>query len=110
MNPFGRIPVCGMISWYDLGGLGLGEAPGPNLLPRVWRTILVNRLAVRGFIVTDHADRFRDFITEVGQYIRDGRVKYRESVTDGLSSAPDAFLAILKGGNFGKTLVKVAQE
>lgn len=110
MNPFGRIPVCGMISWYDLGGLGLGETPGPNILPRVWRTILVNRLAVRGFIVTDHADRFRDFITEVGQYIRDGRVKYRESVTDGLSSAPDAFLAMLKGGNFGKTLVKVAQE
>ena len=91
-------------------GAILGEAPEPNILPRVWRTILVNRLAVRGFIVTDHADRFRDFITEVGQYIRDGRVKYRESVTDGLSSAPDAFLAILKGGNFGKTLVKVAQE
>jgi NADPH-dependent curcumin reductase CurA len=108
MNPFGRIPVCGMIAWYDLGGLGLGEVPGPNLLPRVWRTILVNRLAVRGFIVTDHADRFRDFITEVGAHVRDGRLKYREHVTEGLDNAPAAFIAMLKGGNFGKTLVKVS--
>jgi len=110
MNPFGRIPVCGMIAWYDLGGLGMGETPGPNILPRVWRTILVNRLAVRGFIVTDHADRFRDFISEVPEYIRDGRVKYRESVTHGLANAPSAFLALLKGGNFGKQLVQVGAE
>jgi NADPH-dependent curcumin reductase CurA len=110
MNPFGRIPVCGMISWYDLGGLGMGEVPGSNLLPRVWRTILVNRLSVRGFIVTDHADRYRDFMAEVPGYIRDGRVKYRESITDGLENAPAAFLSMLKGGNFGKTLVKVARD
>ncbi len=109
MNPFGRIPVCGMISWYNLGGLGLGEVPGPNLLPRVWRTILVNRLAVRGFIVTDHADRFRDFIAEVAQYIRAGRVKYRESITEGLENAPGAFLSLLEGGNFGKQLVRVGE-
>jgi len=110
MNMFGRIPVCGMISWYDLGGLGMGGAPGPNLLPRVWRTILVNRLSVRGFIVTDHADRFRDFIAEVSAYIRDGRLKYRESVTEGLENAPAAFIGMLEGGNFGKTLVKVGAE
>jgi NADPH-dependent curcumin reductase CurA len=110
MNPFGRIPVCGMISWYDLGGLGMGEVPGPNLLPRVWRTILVQRLSVRGVIVTDHADRFRDFITEVSGHIRHGRLKYRESVTDGLENAPAAFIAMLEGGNFGKTLVKVGAE
>ncbi len=110
MNPFGRIPVCGMIGWYDLGGMGLGEAPGPNLLPRVWRTILVQRLSVRGFIVTDHADRFRDFIAEVGSYVREGRLKYRESVAEGLENAPAAFIAMLGGGNFGKTLVKVAEE
>ncbi len=110
MNQFGRIPVCGMIAWYDLGGLGMGKTPGPNLLPRVWRTILVNRLAVRGFIVTDHADRFRDFISEVGGYVRDGRVKYRESVTEGLENAPSAFMSLLKGGNFGKQLVKVGEE
>ena len=109
MNPFGRIPVCGMIAWYDLGGLGMGDVPGPNILPRVWRTILVNRLSVRGFIVTDHADRFRDFITDVSALVRDGRLKYREHVTEGLENAPAAFLAMLKGGNFGKQLVKVAE-
>ncbi|HSF95414.1 MAG TPA: NADP-dependent oxidoreductase [Thermohalobaculum sp.] len=109
MNMFGRIPVCGMIAWYDLGGLGLGAPPpGPNLLPQVWRNILVKRLAVRGFIVTDHADRFRDFMAEVPGYIRDGRVRYRESVTEGLENSPAAFMAMLKGGNFGKTLVRVA--
>jgi len=109
MNPFGRIPVCGMIAWYDLGGLGLGAPPpGPNLLPRVWRTILTQRLSVRGFIVTDHADRFRDFMAEVPGYLSDGRVRYRESITEGLENAPAAFLAMLKGGNFGKTLVRVA--
>jgi NADPH-dependent curcumin reductase CurA len=110
MNQFGRIPVCGTISWYDLGGMGMGEVPGPNTLPRVWRMILVQRLTVRGFIVTDHADRFRDFIAEVGAYVRDGRVKYRESVAEGLENAPAAFIAMLEGGNFGKTLVKVAEE
>lgn len=110
MNPFGRIPVCGMIAWYDLGGLGMGEVPGPNLLPRVWRTILVNRLSVRGFIVTDHFDRAREFRAEVAGHIRDGRLKYRESVTEGLENAPAAFLAMLEGGNFGKQLVKVETE
>jgi NADPH-dependent curcumin reductase CurA len=109
MNMFGRIPVCGMIAWYDLGGLGMGETPGPNMLPRVWRTILVNRLSVRGFIVTDHADRFRDFIAQVPEYIADGRVKYRESVIDELENAPSAFMSLLKGGNFGKQLVKVGE-
>jgi NADPH-dependent curcumin reductase CurA len=110
MNMFGRIPVCGMISWYDLGGLGLGAPPpGPNMLPRVWRTILTQRLSVRGFIVNDHADRFRDFISEVPSYIRDGRLKYRESVTEGLENAPAAFMEMLKGGNFGKTLVMVSE-
>jgi NADPH-dependent curcumin reductase CurA len=99
-----------MITWYDLGGLGAGAPPpGPNLLPRVWRTILTQRLSVRGFIVTDHADRFRDFIGEVPGYIRDGRLKDRESVTDGLENAPSAFLEMLTGGNFGKTLVRVAE-
>ena len=110
MNQFGRIPVCGMISWYDLGGLGMGEVPGPNLLPRVWRTILVKRLTVRGFIILDHGDRYREFVSEVSGYIRDGRMKFRESVTERLENAPEAFLSMLEGGNFGKTLVKVAEE
>lgn len=109
MNVWGRIPVCGMISQYNLGGLGMGGgSEGPDRLPKLWRTILVQRLSVRGFIITDHYDRFPAFLEEVSGYIRDGRVKYRESITEGIENAPQAFLDMLKGGNFGKTLIKTA--
>lgn len=108
MNVHGRIPLCGMISQYNLGGLGMGEAPGPDRLPKLWRTLLVQRLSVRGFIITDHYDRFRDFLGEVSGYIREGRLTYREHVIDGLENAPAGFLEMLEGGNFGKTLVRVA--
>ena len=109
MNVFGRIPVCGMISQYNLGGLGLAGGEGPDRLPRLWRTILVQRLSVRGFIIFDHYDRAKEFQREVSGYLRDGRIKYREWVTEGLENAPAAFLQLLKGGNFGKALVKVAE-
>ncbi len=109
MNVWGRIPVCGMISQYNLGGLGMAGGEGPDRLPRLWRTILVQRLTVRGFIITDHYDRFQDFQRDVSGYIRDGRVKYREWITEGLENAPRAFLELLKGGNLGKALVKVAE-
>jgi NADPH-dependent curcumin reductase CurA len=109
MNVFGRIPVCGMISQYNLGGLGMAGGEGPDRLPRLWRTVLVQRLTVRGFIITDHYDRFRDFQGDVSGWLRDGHVKYRESVTEGIENAPRAFLELLKGGNFGKALVKVAE-
>lgn len=108
MNVWGRIPVCGMISQYNLGGLGMALGDGPDRLPRLWRTILTQRLSVRGFIITDHYDQFPAFLQEVSGYIRDGRVKYRESITEGIENAPQAFLDMLKGGNFGKTLIKTA--
>ena len=109
MNTWGRIPVCGMISQYNLGGLGLAGGEGPDRLPRLWRTVLVQRLSVRGFIITDHYDRFGEFQRDVSGWLRDGRIKYREWVTEGLENAPRAFLELLKGGNFGKALVKVAE-
>jgi hypothetical protein len=111
MNVHGRIPICGMIAWYNLGGLGLGPAPEErNLLPRVWRTILVQRLKVSGFIISDHWDRFPTFLAEVGPLVKAGKVKFRESVTEGLENAPKAFLALLAGGNFGKQLVRVSAD
>jgi len=110
MNVHGRIPICGMISWYSAGALGGGATDGPNLLPQVWRNILVNRLSVRGFIITDHYDRYPDFVKEVSAYLADGRVKYRESISEGLASAPQAFMNLLKGGNFGKQLVAVSPD
>ena len=109
MNTWGRIPVCGMISQYNLGGMGMGGGEGPDRLPRLWRIILTQRLSVRGFIIFDHYDRFPDFQRDVARYIRDGRLKYREWITEGLENAPRAFLELLRGGNFGKALVKVAE-
>ncbi|WP_226779809.1 NADP-dependent oxidoreductase [Oceaniglobus trochenteri] len=99
----GRIALIGMIAWYN----------GKNLdqtipLPAMWRAILTKRLKVQGMIVMDHADRREAFLDEVAPLVADGRVKYRETVAEGLDQAPEAFLAMLEGGNFGKQLVKVA--
>ena len=108
MNVGGRIPVCGMISQYNLAGMGMGGGAGEDRLPRLWRTILVQRLSIRGFIIFDHYDRFPAFLSEVSGYIRDGQVKYREHITEGIENGPQAFIDMLGGGNFGKTLVKIA--
>lgn len=110
MNVRGRIPICGMIAWYNIGGLGAGGAAGKDRLPLAWRTILVQRLSVNGFIISDHFDQLPEFLREVASYVRDGRLKYRESIAEGLDKAPRAFLDLLKGGNFGKQLVRVADD
>ncbi len=110
MNPFGRIPVCGTIAYYNLGGLGAGDAPGPNMLPRAMRSILVNKLNVHGFIIMDHWDRYGDFLAEVGPMVKDGRIKYQEDIAEGLANAPAKFISMLKGGNFGKTVVKLTGD
>ncbi len=105
LNVHGRIAVCGMIAWYS--GQGIAEAMP---LPKMWRTILVQRLRVQGFIIFDHFDRFPAFLQEVAPMVADGRIKYRETVTEGLENAPEAFLSLLKGGNFGKQLVRVGAD
>jgi NADPH-dependent curcumin reductase len=105
MNPFGRMPVCGMISLYNATSMDEGPARA-----RLMRQILTDRLKVQGFIVTDRWNRFPDFIKEVGGYIRDGKLKYRESITDGLENAPSAFIGLLQGENFGKQLVRVSAD
>lgn len=109
MNQGGRIPLCGMISQYNLAGMGLGGGDGPDRLPGLWRNILTRRLTVRGFIIFDHYDRAPEFRREVAGYIRDGRLKYREWITEGIENAPAAFLEMLRGGNFGKALVRIAE-
>lgn len=105
MNDFGRIPVCGMIAWYG-GNIDHSQ----NTLPLIWRSVLVKRLSVRGFIIFDHYDRYGAFVKEVGSYLRDGKIKYRETVADGLENAPQAFMDLLKGGNFGKQLVAISPD
>ena len=103
MNDFGRISVCGMISWYS--GVGVDEA---MRLPGAWRAILTKRLQVRGFIVWDHNDVFDEFLSEVAPLVKSNKIIYRETVTEGIENAPEAFINLLNGKNFGKQLIKVS--
>lgn len=97
MNDFGRIAVCGMISGYN------GE-PIPMTHPAL---ILRSRLRIEGFIVSEHMESWPDALTELGGMVATGRLKYRESIARGLEAAPEAFLGLLKGKNFGKQLVQL---
>ena len=101
VNPFARIPLCGIISQYN----AVEPPPGPNMAP-----VLVNRVTIRGFIVSDHADRLPAFLSECSRWVREGRLKYREDVVEGLDNAPRAFIGLLQGKNFGKLLVKVGED
>ena len=105
LNFFARMPVCGLIAQYSATEL----PAGPNRVPQVFRDVLTKRLTIRGFIVRDFWDRFDDFMRDMPQWIREGRVKYREDVADGLENAPATFMGLLKGKNFGKQLVRVAE-
>ena len=107
MNVHGRIPVCGMISWYNAGRLG-GDADMATLsAPSLWRNILVNRLSVNGFIISDHWDQFSTFLQEVAPLLDAGKIKYKEDITEGIENAPEAFIGMLQGKNQGKTIIKV---
>ena len=97
MNNFGRIAVCGMIAGYD-------GKPLPLANPAL---ILVSRLRVQGFIVSEHMEVWPDALKELGTLVADGKLRPRESVAQGLAAAPEAFLGLLKGKNFGKQLVKL---
>jgi NADPH-dependent curcumin reductase len=97
MNAFGRIAVCGMIAGYD------GQ-PLPLTNPAL---ILVNRLKVEGFIVSEHMEVWPEALTELGTLVATGKLRPRESVAEGIAAAPEAFLGLLKGKNFGKQLVKL---
>ena len=96
-NAFARIAVCGMIAGYD------GQ-PLPLQNPAL---ILINRLKVQGFIVSEHMDLWPQALQELGSLVAQGRLRPRESIALGIESAPEAFLGLLKGRNFGKQLVKL---
>jgi NADPH-dependent curcumin reductase CurA len=97
MNAFGRIAVCGMIAGYDGAPLAMAN---PAL-------ILINRMKVEGFIVGEHMEVWPEALKELGQLVGSGTLRPRESVAQGLAAAPEAFLGMLKGKNFGKQLVKL---
>ena len=98
MNAFGRIALCGMISGYN-------GVPIPLTAPQL---ILQSRLKIQGFIVSEHMQHWPEGLGELGGLVATGKLKFRESVAQGLASAPQAFFDLLKGKNFGKQLVKLA--
>jgi NADPH-dependent curcumin reductase CurA len=97
MNAFGRIAVCGMIAGYD-------GAPLPLTYPAL---ILVSRLKVQGFIVSEQMEVWPEALKELAELVESGKLRARESIAQGIEAAPEAFLGLLKGKNFGKQLVKL---
>ena len=106
LNSFARVPVCGLIAQYNATEL----PPGPNQMPLLMRAVLTKRLTLRGFIVWDFAKQQAEFEAQVGGWIHDGRIKYREDFVDGLEKAPRAFQGLLRGENFGKLVVRVSPD
>src|SRR6201995_3393058 len=105
LNSFARVPVCGLIA-HDSDT----EAKAPKWAAHMMRAVLTKRLNIRGFIVSDFAARHGDFLRDMSQWVREGKGKYKEFVTEGLDSAPGAFMGLLKGANFGKQLVRVGPD
>ena len=97
MNPFGRVALCGVISGYEGGDIAIRNVPA----------LLVSRIRLQGFIVSDHMELWPRALAELGQGVANGRIRYRESIAQGLAAAPEAFIGLLKGRNFGKQLVKL---
>ena len=106
LNPFARVPVCGIVAWYNLPGL----PEGPDMSPAIIGTILRMKVKMQGFIIFDSfpPSLYQEFARDMTGWLKDGSVKYKEHVVDGLENAPEAFYEMLVGGNFGKMVVKVA--
>ena len=99
LNPFSRVALCGLIAEYNLT-----EPYGMKMM----RSVLVNRVNMRGFIVSDRQDLYLRAVTQLAKLVAQGKVKYHETVAEGLQSAPKAFMGLLKGQNLGKQLVKLS--
>jgi NADPH-dependent curcumin reductase CurA len=95
----GRVVACGSISRYN----DVEPTPGP----RNMFMVVTKRLRIQGYIISDHFDRFGEFYAAAQEWVRDGRLRYRETVIEGIENAPQAFLGLLRGENIGKMLVKV---
>src|SRR6266481_6215087 len=105
LNKFARVPVSGLIAQYN----GVAKGDGTDRLPATMRQILSKSLTVRGFINYEFAaEHYAAFLREVGAGIADGRIRYREDIIDGLENAPEAFIGMLDGRNFGKLIIRVA--
>ncbi|TQI81121.1 hypothetical protein FHU10_3977 [Serratia fonticola] len=107
LNAKARIPVCGIIAQYNATDL----PDGPDRLALLQSLILRKRIKMQGFIIfDDYASHFGEFLHQMGEWLSQGKIKFREDVVDGLENAPQAFFGLLQGKNFGKLVIRVAQE
>jgi NADPH-dependent curcumin reductase len=107
LNSKGRIPLCGMVANYNDTEL----PKGPDRLGLLTRTILSKRLKLQGFIIfDDYGPHFPEFFGQMSSWLWEGRIKYREDILEGLENAPEAFMGLLKGTNFGKLIIRVASQ
>ena len=107
LNTRARIPLCGLVANYNATRL----PPGPDRLPLLMGTLLKKRIRMQGFIIfDDYGDRYGEFAKTMGQWVADGKMHYREDVVEGLESAPEAFIGMLEGKNFGKLVVRVGPD
>ncbi|ALK96382.1 NADP-dependent oxidoreductase [Massilia sp. WF1] len=107
LNTKARIPVCGLIADYNATAL----PAGPDRLGLLARTILTKRIRMQGFIIfDDYGHRYGEFFAQMNEWLQQGKIKFREDIVDGLENAPQAFRGLLEGKNFGKLVVRVAQD
>ena len=107
LNTLARIPLCGLIAQYNLTAL----PDGPDRLPLLMRTMLTKRLTMRGFIIfDDYGHRYPEFARDMSAWLAEGRIKYREHRVEGLENAPQAFVDLLEGRNFGKLVIRVGAD
>ena len=103
-NTYARIPVCGLIAQYN----ATGDAEGPDRMPATMRQILTKSLLIRGFIQTEFVGQREAFLKDASDWIKSGKLKYKEDIVSGLENAPEAFIGLLDGKNFGKLVIKVS--
>ncbi|WP_210543022.1 NADP-dependent oxidoreductase [Rhodoferax sp. PAMC 29310] len=107
LNTGARVPVCGLIAHYNATEL----PSGPDRTPVLMRTLLTKRIRMQGFIIfDDYGHRYPEFAKDMGQWLATGKIKFREDIVDGLENAPQAFMGLLEGKNFGKLIVRVAKD
>ncbi|MGC4377579.1 NADP-dependent oxidoreductase [Fictibacillus sp. Mic-4] len=102
INKGARIPLCGQISLYNLEKADVG--------PRIQTQLLINSALMKGFIVSDYQERFKEGMADLAKWVKDGKIKYKENIIEGFENTVEAFLGLFKGENLGKQLVKVAER
>lgn len=106
LNTSARVPVCGVVAQYNSTGL----PDGPDRLPLLLDTLLKKRMRMQGFIIfNDYGHRYDEFARDMNAWYADGKIKYREQIVQGLENAPEAFIGLLEGKNFGKLVVQVGE-